>query len=76
MMISILSTVATILSIGGNFLLAKQIKWVFPIWIVSNVMWVGIILATSFNIPQVLMYVVYIGTSAYSWISWGKMEKA
>lgn len=74
-MINILSTIATIMSVGGNFLLAKQNKLVFPIWIISNFLWVGIILATSMNIPQILMYVVYIGTSVYSWYSWNKEDK-
>lgn len=74
-MIQILSTIATILSVGGNFLLAKQIKWVFPIWIVANIMWIGIILSTSRNYPQLAMYGVYVGTSVWSWISWSNKEK-
>lgn len=71
-MVNVLSSIATIMSVGGNFLLAKQNKLVFPIWIIANLMWVGIILATSVNIPQLLMYVVYIGTSVYSWQQWNK----
>lgn len=74
-MIQILSTIATVLSVGGNFLLAKQIKWVFPIWIVANVMWIGIILATSVNLPQLAMYAIYTGTSVWSWLSWNNKEK-
>lgn len=73
--ISLLSTIATILSIGGNVLLAKKIIWVFPIWIISNILWIGIVYVQSGNIQMIVMYAVYIGTSIFSWLNWKKEEK-
>lgn len=70
--ISLLSTIATVLSICGNVLLAKKIIWVFPIWIISNILWIGIVYVQSGNIQMITMYGVYIGTSIFSWINWKK----
>lgn len=73
-MVNVLSTMALVLSIGGQFLLAKQKKIVFPIWMASNILWIAVNILSSFNLQQVIMYVVYTGFNFYSWYSWSKKE--
>ena len=74
-LISTMSVIATVMSVGGNVLLAKKLKAVFLIWIISNVLWIIIIIMSSMNIPQLCMYAIYIGTSLYSWTNWTKDER-
>lgn len=71
-MITLLSNIALVLSLGGNILLAKQNKLVFPVWIVANLLWIVINIISIHNTAQIVMYAVYVGTSAYSWYSWSK----
>jgi len=73
--LDVISWVLTIFSVGGNFLLAKKNKLVFPIWIVANVGWVVVILLTSKNIAQLVMYGIYTYTSVCGWVQWSKDEK-
>lgn len=75
MIVNVLSTVALILSLGGQFLLSKKTKVVFPIWIASNVCWIAVNILGTPNIQQILMYVVYTAMNLYSWYSWRKDEK-
>ena len=69
-MIGFLSGVATLLSVGGNFLLAKQNKLVFLMWIIADILWIAINFITFFNLSQVIMYLIYTGTAIYSWKNW------
>lgn len=73
--IDLISAIATVLSVGGNVLLAKKIIYVFPIWIIADVLLIGIVWVQSQNISMITMYAIYIGTAIYSWISWKKEEK-
>lgn len=75
-MVSTLSTIALILSLGGQFLLSKKTKIVFPIWILSNVCWIAVNLMSEPNVQQIIMYVVYTAMNCYSWYSWRKDEKS
>lgn len=66
----ILSSIATILSLLGNFLIIKKKRIGFISWIISNVLWVIVNLISIPNIPQIIMFLVYTGISIYGWIKW------
>lgn len=73
-MVDIISYVATALSLGGNFLIAKQNKWAFPIWIVSNILWIVVNFISTLNVAQVIMYAVYMIMNIYGMINWYKRK--
>lgn len=66
----ILSSIATILSILGNFLIIKKKKIGFISWIISNILWIIVNLISIPNIPQIIMFLVYTVISIYGWIKW------
>ena len=68
----VLSTIAMAMSLLGNLLMAKKNMLVFPIWIISNMLWIVVNFIGTLNIPMVIMYVVYIIIQAYGWIEWKK----
>jgi nicotinamide riboside transporter PnuC len=66
----ILSLIATILSLLGNFLIIKKKRIGFISWIISNILWIIVNLISIPNIPQIIMFLVYTGISIYGWIKW------
>ena len=74
-MITILSTLGAILSLGGNIAIAKKKKIGWLIWIAGNIAWIGVNLLGEFNLSMVLMYVVYLGINIKGFIDWNKQEK-
>lgn len=66
----ILSSIATMLSILGNFLIIKKKRIGFISWIISNILWIIVNLISIPNIPQIIMFLVYTGISIYGWIKW------
>lgn len=71
-MITCVSTIAMVLSLFGNLLMAKKSLLVFPVWIVANVLWIAVNILGTFNAPMVIMYLVYIAIQLYSWMEWKK----
>ena len=74
-MMNTVSNIALVLSLAGQVLIAKKSRLAFPMWILSNVCWIAINIMGTFNVQQVIMYVVYTGINLYSWYSWIKEEK-
>lgn len=68
----IISTAAMILSLLGNLLMTKKNMLVFPVWIVSNILWILVNFLGAFNAPMVLMYLIYIAIQSYGWLEWKK----
>lgn len=75
-MITILSVLGAILSLGGNVLIAKKEKSGWIVWIAGNLAWIGVNLLGEFNLPMVLMYVAYLGINIKGYIDWNKQEKS
>ena len=68
-MMNTVSNIALVLSLAGQVLIAKKSRLAFPMWILSNVCWIAINIMGTFNVQQVIMYVVYTGINLYSWYS-------
>ena len=68
------SSIAMAMSLLGNLLMAKKNILVFPVWILSNGLWILVNLIGTFNGPMVVMYIVYIIIQVYAWKEWLKTE--
>ena len=71
-LINILSTIALILSLGGNILVNYQKRFGFIIWGVSNIFWILVNFLGNLNVPQVIMYVIYLILNIQGFIIWSK----
>ena len=69
-MIDIISAIATICSLYGNYLVIKKNKFGFVIWLISNILWILINFIGVLNISQVIMFVIYGILNIYGWIKW------
>ena len=69
-MIDIISAIATICSLYGNYLVIKKNKFGFVIWLISNILWILINFIGVLNISQVIMFVIYGILNTYGWIKW------
>ena len=74
-MITFLSTLGAILSLGGNIAIAKKKKIGWLIWIAGNIAWIMVNLLGDFNLSMVLMYVAYLGINIKGFIDWNKEGK-
>ena len=71
-MVLILSIIATILSLGGNILIAIKKRSGWLVWILGNIVWILINFLSVMNVPMVLMYVVYFILNIIGYINWKK----
>ena len=69
-MIDIVSAIATICSLYGNYLVIKKNKFGFVIWLISNILWILINFIGVLNISQVIMFMIYGILNIYGWIKW------
>ena len=74
-MITVLSALGAIFSLGGNVAITKKKKVGWLIWIAGNIAWIGVNLLGDFNAAMVLMYVAYLGINIKGFIDWSKQEK-
>ena len=72
MIIQALSIIAMITGLGGNLLMAKKNILVYPVWILSNILWIVVGFLTYVNVSQMLMYSVYTIMQIYGWREWKK----
>lgn len=65
-----LSVLGTIFSLGGNILiiLKKRVGWIA--WIVGNLLWIAVNILGAFNLPMVIMYLVYLVVNLVGFIRW------
>ncbi len=73
-MIFAISTLALILSLVGNIYVNYQKRIGFVIWTLSNVVWIIVNFMSVLNIPQVIMYLVYMTLNIHGFIMWSKKE--
>ena len=64
----------TAVAILGTFLNAKQIRFGFVIWMITNLVFVvNNVYIKSY--PQAALFGVYFVLALYGWVSWGKEKK-
>lgn len=72
MIVQALSIIAMLTGLGGNLLMAKKNILVYPVWILSNILWIIVGFLTYVNVSQMLMYSVYTIMQIYGWREWKK----
>jgi hypothetical protein len=69
----IFSFIALIFSLWGNWLINKQNKQGYTIWIISNVVWI-VVDVYLHNWFQLIMYLFYIVLNIQGYILWSKKK--
>ncbi len=64
----------TAVAIIGTVLNAKQLRFGFIIWMITNGVFVGYNLYIR-SFPQAALFSVYFALALYGWINWGKSSK-
>ena len=72
MIVQALSIIAMLTGLGGNLLMAKKNILVYPVWILSNILWIIVGFLTYVNVSQMLMYSIYTIMQLYGWREWKK----
>lgn len=67
----ILGWIAAVLSIIGILLNAKKNILCWPIWLVSNVMWISHFII-NWDPPSLVLWFVFLGTNTFGWVQWNK----
>jgi len=74
--LEILSWTAMLCSFGGNILINLKIVWGFPVWIISNLLWIWFDLRnqnwkiTNMNRARILMHLGYSVLNIHGLINW------
>ena len=68
--ILILSILGFIFSIGGNILIMLKKRSGWLAWIVGNFLWIAVNIIGVFNLPMVLMYIVYFIINIGGFLKW------
>ena len=71
-MLTILSILGALFSLGGNFFIAKKQKVGWLIWIIGNILWIIVNLIGTFNLSMVLMYIAYLIINSKGYLDWKK----
>lgn len=71
MVITILTWVAAISSIGGNLGVIYKKLWGMQLWTIGSVLWIIYALQTK-NHAQLAMFLIYTGLNIKGWIEWSK----
>jgi len=72
--IELLGWIATSFSIIGIILNARKIIWCWPVWVVSNILWI-IYFEKLKMTPSVVLWIVFSVFNVYGWIQWKKDKK-
>ena len=75
-MVFVISTIALIFALTGNILVNFRKKLGFVIWTISNILWIAVNFLGTLNIPQVIMYLVYIMLNIQGFIVWSRKDKS
>lgn len=75
MAVMIVSVLGMLCSLGGNILIMFKKKSGWLIWILGNILWIVYNFISEFNLPMVLMYLVYIALNVMGFIRWLKQDK-
>lgn len=74
MILQILSWCATGSSLIGQWLINNKKRSAFVVWIASNVLWIIVNIISTFNMANVVMYIVYTIMNIHGFISWKNKE--
>jgi len=64
----------TLIAIVGTYLNAKQVRFGFVIWMITNAVFVVYNISLH-SYPQSALFTVYFGLAVFGWLNWGKGTK-
>ena len=70
-MMELISWIATMFSIAGILFNSRKIIWCWPIWLISNILWI-IYFAHLKMTPSVVLWIVFSIFNVYGWVQWNK----
>ena len=70
----IIGWIATVLSIIGIVLNAKKLISCWPVWLLSNVLWI-IYFVNMWNPQSLILWIVFFAFNIYGWVQWKKDKK-
>lgn len=73
-MVTIISVLGMLFSLGGNILIMMKKKSGWLAWVVGNVLWIVYNFITNVNIPMVMMYLVYTFINIMGYCKWCEQE--
>lgn len=75
-MYDVLSVIALVLSLTGNILINYKKRIGYIVWILSNVAWIAVNVTGQFNVPMVIMYVVYVALNIQGFVLWSRKNNS
>ena len=73
-MVLLVSILGSVFSLGGNVLIMMKKKSGWITWIIGNLLWIIYNFLSEFNLPMVLMYVVYMVINIIGFLKWKRSE--
>ena len=70
----LVSILGSVFSLGGNVLIMMKKKSGWITWIIGNLLWIIYNFLSEFNLPMVLMYVVYMVINIIGFLKWKRSE--
>lgn len=72
-LLSVVSTVSLVLSLGGNVLLNFQKKSGYVVWTLGDIAWiVANLVSVEPNVQQIVMYTVYMVLNVCGFVQWSR----
>lgn len=68
---TIISYIATFLSLLGNIFIVRKSKWGFIVWTLGNIAWIVVDVRIGLY-SQIVMMAVYSGLNIWGLIEWGR----
>jgi nicotinamide mononucleotide transporter len=67
----LLAWIATVISVVGVFLNARKNIICWPIWLISNILWIIYFFLLKNN-PSIVLWIVFSFFNIYGWTQWSK----
>lgn len=66
--------IAVILSLIGMILNAKKNIWCWPIWILSDCVWLYCVAIKTYQPQQIILWIAFLISNIYGWYWWRKLK--
>lgn len=73
-MVLVVSVLGALCSLFGNVLIMLKKKSGWLVWILGNILWIVYNFLSEFNLPMVIMYIVYAIINVCGFVRWKKQD--
>lgn len=71
----LLGWIATSISIIGILLNANKNILCWPVWLLSNIAWILYFILVKWDLPSIVLWIVFAIFNVYGWVQWKKDKK-